>query len=259
MRSVHDNRYVNEIMNFASDRYSDDWNTYEITPLGELYAIQNAERGGTKYWTVNSSDKFTQGTSTAWNLDNFKFQIVSANETVNPDPKGFEPGEYYILNEEGKALNRNSSTNELTFVTLPENPASTFKWTLAVESSGRISIKQGTRYINELGVIGTNPFYVEWNTYEILLKDGKLAIRNAGSAGTQYWTIGSDGKITKGSQSRNDSFVFRLKSTSDNDAINSISVDADESETTYDLQGRRVANPAKGGIYVRNGRKFLVK
>ena len=259
LRSVHDNRYVNEIMNFASDRYSDDWNTYEITPLGELYAIQNAERGGTKYWTVNSSDKFTQGTSTAWNLDNFKFQIVSANETVNPDPKGFEPGEYYILNEEGKALNRNSSTNELTFVTLPENPTSTFKWTLAVESSGRISIKQGTRYINELGVIGTNPFYVEWNTYEILLKDGKLAIRNAGSAGTQYWTIGSDGKITKGSQSRNDSFVFRLKSTSDNDAINSISVDADESETTYDLQGRRVANPAKGGIYVRNGRKFLVK
>jgi len=29
--------------------------------------------------------------------------------------------------------------------------------------------------------------------------------------------------------------------------------------TTYDLQGRRVESPTKAGLYIRNGKKFLVK
>lgn len=258
LRSVHDNRYVNEILNFGTNPYSDDWNTYEITPLGDFYAIQNAERSGTKYWKVNNLDRITQSTVSTWKLDNFMFQIVPADQTVNPDPKGFEPGEYYILNEDGKALNRNASTNELTFAELKENPTSTFKWTLAVESNGRVSIKQGTKYINEKGVIGTNQFYADWNTYEILLSGDKLAIRNAESAGTNFWLIGSNGKITNGSQSMSDSFVFRLKPVNTTDSISDLNADSAAADAIYDLQGRRVENPSKG-LYILNGRKILVK
>lgn len=258
LRSVHDNRYVNEILNFGTNPYSDDWNTYVITPLGDFFAIQNAERGGTKYWKVNNLDRLTQGTATSWKLDNFMFQIVSADQTVNPDPKGFEPGEYYILNEEGKALYRNASTNELTFAELKENPTSTFKWTLAVESNGRISIKQGTKYINEKGVIGSNQFYADWNTYEIFIHGNKLAIRNAESAGTNFWLIGADGKITNGSQGMNDSFVFGLKPVADPGAISDLMAEPEAADAVYDLQGRRVANPSRG-LYILNGRKILVK
>lgn len=258
LRSVHDNRYVNEILNFGTNPYSDDWNTYVITPLGEYYSIQNAERGGDKFWKVNNVDRITQSTVSTWKLDNFIFQIVPADKEINPDPKGFEPGEYYILNEEGKALYRNSSTNALSFAELKENPTSTFKWTLAVESNGRISIKQGTKYINEKGVIGTNQFYADWNTYQIWLSGDRLAIRNAESAGTNFWYIDQNGKITNGSQSMNDSFVFRLKPVNGEGSISDINADSTDSDAVYDLQGRRVANPANG-LFIRNGRKILVK
>ena len=36
-------------------------------------------------------------------------------------------------------------------------------------------------------------------------------------------------------------------------------IDADGTETYYDLQGRRISKPQKGGIYVKNGKKVAVK
>ena len=43
------------------------------------------------------------------------------------------------------------------------------------------------------------------------------------------------------------------------DATSIKTIDADGTETYYDLQGRRIGKPQKGGIYVKNGKKVAVK
>ncbi len=258
LRSVYDDRYVNEIFNFGTNPYSADWNTYVITPLGDYFAIQNAERGGKKFWSVNKVDRLVASNNEAWSLDNFIFQIVPADQEINPEPKGFEPGEYYFLNEEGKALWRNTSNNELNFGSLPKVPTSAYKWNFGVESNGRISIRQAGKFINEKGVISVNAFYADWNTYEIYMTaDGKLAIRNAESAGTDFWTIGSDGRPCKGSQGLNESFIFGLKSPGSESSISEVRSAAPASEI-FDLQGRRVAAAGRG-IYIINGQKTIIR
>lgn len=72
------------------------------------------------------------------------------------------------------------------------------EWTVRLDAeTGRYSIvnRQASRYINELGVFGSNPFEAAWHTYE-LTKDasGRFAIRNGGSAGTRFWGIDEGGQ-----------------------------------------------------------------
>ncbi len=40
---------------------------------------------------------------------------------------------------------------------------------------------------------------------------------------------------------------------------NAIGTTAEDNAPVYDLSGRRVAQPAKGGVYIKGGRKFIVK
>jgi hypothetical protein len=43
-----------------------------------------------------------------------------------------------------------------------------------------------------------------------------------------------------------------------NDNVNdNVNTQHPSSDTYYDLQGRPVSNPAKGSIYIRNGKKIL--
>ena len=54
---------------------------------------------------------------------------------------------------------------------------------------------QARRYLNEVGRFGANPYNENWNTYELTLKDGRYAIRNAQNGGTDYWTVSPDGRF----------------------------------------------------------------
>jgi hypothetical protein len=65
-----------------------------------------------------------------------------------------------------------------------------------------------------------------------------------------------------------ESFVLERDNTeyieADGEIVTSIECITDVTEQTgdnavYDLQGRKVLHPAKGGIYIKNGKKFLVK
>ena len=51
---------------------------------------------------------------------------------------------------------------------------------------------------------------------------------------------------------------YPIKSTNEATAIKEI-VSVDEDATIYDLQGRKVISPTKGGIYIQNGKKFIAK
>ncbi len=51
----------------------------------------------------------------------------------------------------------------------------------------KIISKADNRYINELGNFGTNPYYADWNTYNIYFDSTRFAIQNTQQAGTGFW------------------------------------------------------------------------
>ncbi len=64
--------------------------------------------------------------------------------------------------------------------------------------------------------------------------------------------IGDDVLVTFGSD-------FDEEENNEPDAITSVSAEADATNAVYDLSGRKVSAPVKGGIYIINGKKVLVK
>lgn len=80
-----------------------------------------------------------------------------------------------------------------------------------MESTGRYKLtnhKDG-RYVNELGNFGTNAYSDDWNTYVLTELDGLFSIQNAGSAGTQFWTV-EDNRMQPGDAERKDSYLFKI-------------------------------------------------
>jgi hypothetical protein len=55
--NVHANRYLNELCRFGANPFSVHWNTYVLTSKNGRYAIQNAENGGTAFWTLSTDGK----------------------------------------------------------------------------------------------------------------------------------------------------------------------------------------------------------
>lgn len=251
--SAEDNRYVNEYGNFGVNEYSVAWNTYTITSLGGLYAIQNGGSSGTNFWTVNSY-KPEKGTTNEWNTDNFMFQIIPAGEEITEAPaKAWVDGDYVVMNPEGYYLTR--SGNSLKFNKPGSSVKSTQKWTLAIDpETNRIKMTQGNYYVNEKPVIGTNQYYATWNSYKLFEHKGKYAIQNAGEAGTDFWTITDDGGLSRHAADLMDAFEFRIVSV-DEAGLSEIEV-TDGNEVIFDLQGRRVENPAHG-LYIINGQKII--
>ena len=82
--SEADGRYLNEIGALAADRYSAEWNTYIITESDGKFAIQNAGKGGKKFW--NGGDKIEISDLSA--SESYVFELVSEkSETVAPKVK----------------------------------------------------------------------------------------------------------------------------------------------------------------------------
>jgi hypothetical protein len=105
-------------------------------------------------------------------------------------------------------------------------------------------------------VFGTNEYYPTWNTYVINELGGKHSIQNAGEAGSSYWYI--DGtKISQASMSTEDSFLFTIEPIEEEQSgISEVNAAAAAQGTTFDILGRRVANPGHG-IYVIDGKKVI--
>jgi hypothetical protein len=55
-----------------------------------------------------------------------------------------------------------------------------------------------------------------------------------------------------------DAPFYPIKSTNPT-AIEEVNAENGKVKTIYDLQGRKVAAPVKGGIYIQNGKKFIAR
>lgn len=255
--SAEDGRYVNELGDFGVNEYSDEWNTYDLTPLGGKWAVQNGGRSGTNFWQVRNN-RLEKGGNTDWNTANFKLLIVPAGSEIPEVPASvFTDGDYVIKNAEGQYMTRVS--NDLAFRGPgPNGVRTTQKWTLAVDTeTNRVKISQGTRYVNEKPVIGTNEYYASWNTYKLFERDGKFAIQNAGEAGDDFWYITEENGLSVDGRNLVEAFEFSIVSLEDEEsAITEVAAPTDDAEVIYDLQGRRVLNPTRG-LYIINGKKVL--
>lgn len=260
IHSAEDGRYVNELGDFGVNPYSDDWNTYLFTPLGGMWAIQNAGRSGNSFWQISGA-RVEQGSNTDYNPKNFVFLLVPAGSEIPEAPETvFTEGDYVIKNAQGQYMTRNTD-NTLEF----KNPSttgakikSTQKWTITVDSeSNRMKISQGSRFVNEKPVISTNEYYSSWNSYKLYERNGKWAIQNGGEAGNNFWIITEDGGMTNESRNLADAFEFVIVSLEEEESgITEITTPDSDREIIFDLQGRRVFNPTHG-LYIINGQKVL--
>ncbi len=125
-----------------------------------------------------------------------------------------ENGNYVILYKGKYLTNRNGSTQP-TFTSEVDNINPNRQvWTIRyVPETGRYSLisAEDNRYVNELGVFGTNAYSDAWNTYDITCLGGLYAFQNGGSSGTNFWEVKTN-KIQKATSNAYNpaNFIFQI-------------------------------------------------
>ena len=131
-------------------------------------------------------------------------------------------GTYYIMYN-GKYLTNTQPNVASSIPQFKEKPDTIRpqrqEWKISIDASTnryKIINVEDSRYLNENGVFTvsneTNPYEAVWHTYEILfLANGKYAIQNGGSAGTNFWTTnGTRVQKSSSSEALPDKFIFDL-------------------------------------------------
>ncbi|MDE6262487.1 MAG: hypothetical protein K2M09_04200, partial [Muribaculaceae bacterium] len=255
--SLHDGRYINEIGNFGVNPYSADWNTYTITRLNGKYAMQCGGNAGTKFLDANSS-RINRGDRADYNVKNFIFEFIPVNDEPEPTTEVTLPATVMILNDSGKALTKVGS--QAKFTELSGEPKKTQQFTIeADKTSNRFAISCVSlgAPLDEKATFRTKAdFSADWHTYIILEHNGKHSIQNCvhvnNNNNTNYWIATSDDLLsTSDSIDPFAAYQFTLRPVEES-SISEIESSAN-SQTIYDLQGRRVVNPTKG-LYIINGK-----
>lgn len=214
--NAQDNRYLNEKGNFTANEttnpYESAWHSYTITRMNGKYAIKNAGSAGDKYWTANDT-RISTGSSSAYSPNNFIFELVPLDGETEEYPVIQDGGSYYIIDAANNTyLTNNTGNNTPKFEEKKDkDPQNTQSWTFTViPETGRYKIVSvaDNRNLNELGQFGT-AYDAKWNTYILQEMGGQFLIQNAGSAGTNYWTI-TDNALAKGSKGESESYIFKI-------------------------------------------------
>ncbi len=257
--SLHDDRYVNELGNFGTNPYSADWNTYEITRLNGKYALQCGGSAGTKFWEANST-RINQGSRTAYDVKNFIFEFIPVNADPEPAAQVELPSTVLILNAEGKALTKVGT--QAKFTELNGEPKKTQQFILDVDKTTNrfaISCVSLGAPLDEKATFRTKADYsADWHSYIILEHKGLHSIQNCvhvnNNNNTNYWIATADDLLsTSGSIDPFEAYQFTLRPVEES-SISEIESSAASAGAIYDLQGRRVINPAAGALYIINGK-----
>lgn len=112
---------------------------------------------------------------------------------------------------------------------------------------------------------GTNVnTYIAGPAYVLGLVEGEVALAKAalnkdaaGAEGTTHFLNNANKAYLPVEEGA--SLVLRFNFDGNTTAIESVLNGVDANAPIYDLSGRRVVNAVKGGIYIQNGKKFIVK
>jgi hypothetical protein len=121
-------------------------------------------------------------------------------------------GDYFIKNaSNGKYLTNDGASP--FFDDRSESDPTAQIWTITKDGTRyKIVSKADNRFLNESGVFSLNPYYPAWNTCALHgVDDGDwYAIQNGGNAGTDYWTISTNGTINGKGATTMTGFPFEI-------------------------------------------------
>lgn len=209
--NAEDSRYLNEYGRFSagsSNPYDASWHTFNIMRLANgKYCIQNSGSAGNKFWSADDS-KVQQGDNKLV-PEQFIFDlepIAGAKEESFIEDEAvyyIKCGDSYLTND-GKAV-------VFTKTATPEK-ANEWKFTKDPEGMNfyKLTSNLDGRYVNEYGKFGANNYLASWNTYLILMMDGKFSIQTTQDSGIHFWNREGANIIQDSSLSRSTSYVFEI-------------------------------------------------
>ena len=218
--SRQDERYLNEKGEFTvsneTNPYEAVWHTYTILRLANgKYCIQNGGSADTHLWIVEDN-RVKKGGSKKVEPDRFIFDLVPVSGEAPAAPIVSTRDVYYIMDGDRYLTNTNpgDSGGTPTFLSVAQLPGEAQEWRFEMDAAGanhyKITSEADGRYINELGVFGTNAYYADWNTYLILAMGDMCAIQTSQSAGTHLWNIKNDRLEQDGGIARQDAYVIKI-------------------------------------------------
>ena len=147
--------------------------------------------------------------------EHFIFEIIPVGGETKTYPT-VESGEaYYIMDAQGRCLtngNVNGQGGRPSFAAKREGDKAQLWRFVIIGENGRYrleSVADG-RYLNEICNFGKPESYShDWNTYILTEQDGKFAIRNAGSSGSNYWIIEGN-RLSTAKVSQSESHIFTI-------------------------------------------------
>lgn len=211
--NAQDNRYINEMGNFGVNVFEAVWHTYNMQRQNGKYAIQNAGSAGDKFWMFETN-RMKPSTNNKLGNSVFVFEIVPVGDEQVNHPT-IVPGETYYIKSGNLFLSNNNvsgSGGNPAYKALATTKLKSQQWNIIADTSTdryKITSAADNRYINELGVFGTNAYFASWNSYVLTEMGGLFAIQNAGDAGTNFWSI-SNNRIIKGNEPRQNSYLFEI-------------------------------------------------
>lgn len=193
-------------------------------------------------------------------------EIVRVKSDISARAYLKELDEYRIINVKEKACQLCYDRLGLKANKQNETPITSDDKKWLVESTGEmhhyyIKNKNGL-YINayEIGV-GTSCSGSDKNSAVVFkanyLDDGKIffSTKNEGA----YLTLNSDYNVVCTKELVDNSLWTIVRVKANNTSVEEVNGDGEDVKTVYDLQGRRVKDASKPGVYIVNGEKVLVK
>ena len=146
------------------------------------------------------------------------------------------PGKYKLLIHKYKLNHKTKEAAEPVEVTLTADKK------ITGDLTGTWAVTEGTSYMNMvIGGIAYRGVMVEQTleqkTDKTIAFTG-LAYKSSGTDGVTLWAYQTEASST---------------------GIADVKIDNVTNDAIYDLQGHRVSNPLRKGIYIRNGKKFIVR
>lgn len=180
------------------------------------------------------------------------------------EPPVIEAANYIVLHiESGKLLTAQGSGEFVAFEEGDiDSPSEKQTWFIDNTNNGRYCFKSLPDSLTLLTSAKlsntTNPSYSFY--FDQAQGTDWYALRAGAASFAKYWTVNDDGSLSI-TDTKLTGFPFLLIRVSGHTAIPDIEVDRSKwnDGAIYDLNGRRVTEPTRGGIYIINGKKKFFK
>lgn len=248
---------------------SDNADVFTMSVEGDHFLIRNrdnhlmnAEDANTKTYPINYWDN-NSGGGTKWQINEVNSLEVALNNAG--DGKSYAsvylPFSISSVNDGVKAyVAKEPETNEVTFTETTHGVMANKGFLLISDNAAAtatVNIGESNTDSRMLGTLtNLNLTNEDKNTYRVFGRNSSNVVGfftpsgtlNEVKANRGYFTVSNGGALRLNFE---DSVVSGIDAIEANQALHNAPI--------FDLSGRRVMNTVKGGLYIQNGRKFIVK